>query len=280
MDLSGQRESDNVVDKRGAGGMIAAGGGVGTVILGLVLYFVFGVNPQNVIPPAQQRQAAGPVDPNDPQVKFVKKVLGSTEDVWRKQFANVKARYRDPKLELFSGQVRSACGLADSAVGPFYCPGDQMVYLDLSFFRDMDRQLHAGGDFARAYVIAHEIGHHVQHLLGYAEREEAAMRREGKNRASVRLELQADYLAGVWAHYAQRDLHLDRKDLESALNAAHQIGDDTLQKRGRGHVMPDSFTHGTSQQRVNAFRSGFDSGKFDREALDYFFTTPYDRLEK
>lgn len=281
MDLSEQRESENVQSSRGMGGMIA-GGGIGSVVLAAVLYLVFGVNPQAVLPPPQQQQQgpAEELDKNDPQVKFVSKVLGSTEDEWGKSFKSIGKRYQEPKLNLFRGQVKSACGLADSAVGPFYCPGDQMVYLDLSFFQDMERKLHAGGDFARAYVIAHEVGHHVQNLLGYSAMMERDERREGKNRASVRLELQADYLAGVWAHNAKDKIHLDRKDLESALNAAFQIGDDRLQKQAQGRVVPDSFTHGTSQQRVNAFRSGFDTGKFDKQALDYFFTVPYEQLEK
>ena len=268
MDLSGQRESGNVEDRRGKG-VVLAGGGLGATVVGLILYFVFGVNPQGLVPQGGKPQ--GPVDPNDPQLIFVKKVLGSTEDVWKEKFKEHSRRYEEPKLVVFRDRVQSACGTADSAVGPFYCPGDHQVYLDLTFFDDMQNKLRAGGEFARAYVIAHEVGHHVQRLLGYsAER--------GDNESSVRLELQADYLAGVWAHYAERNLKLNDRDLESAMNAAHQIGDDTLQKRGTGVVRPDKFTHGTSRQRMNAFRMGFETGKFDKASLDYFFKTPYERL--
>jgi len=278
MDLSEQRESGNVRDRRGQGTMIA-GGGVGAAVIGAILYFVFGVNPQGLIP--QAGPAAGAkVDPNDPQAIFVKKIFGSTEDVWNTQFRKVAQRYQEPKLNIFRGSVQSACGHADAAVGPFYCPGDNEVYLDLDFFQVMEKQLKAGGDFARAYVVAHEVGHHVQNLLGYSQRAEEMKRREGDNKPSVRLELQADYLAGVWGHYAQHALKLDRRDLDSALNAAFQIGDDTLQKRGSGRVVPEKFTHGTSQQRLAAFKAGFETGKFDRPALDYFFVTPYQDLAK
>lgn len=274
MDLSGQRESGNVEDRRGQRAVLA-GGSIGTVVIGLILYFVFGVNPQGLIQP-QGGDDGPPPDPNDPLVVFVKKVLGSTEDVWQKEFPKLGARYREPKLVLFNQQVRSACGFASAAVGPFYCPADQEVYLDLTFFRDLETKLKARGDFAKAYVIAHEVGHHVQNLLGYSER--ARRLGEPENQQSVRLELQADYLAGVWGNRAQQALKLNSQDLESALNAAYQIGDDTLQKRASGRVMPERFTHGTSQQRLAAFRAGFETGKFTQSALDYFMTEPYRRL--
>lgn len=272
MDLSGQRESENVRDRRGQGAVLA-GGGIGAAVIGLIMYFVFGVNPQGLVP--QGDQQGGKPDPNDPQKIFASKVLASTEDVWEKQFPKMEARYRKPKLNLFTGEVQSACGRASSAVGPFYCPGDNEVYLDLSFFGVLEKQLGARGDFARAYVIAHEVGHHVQNLLGYSDRMHEMARSEGEKHASVRLELQADYLAGVWGHHAQHDLKIDTRDYQSAITAANKIGDDTLGVRS-----PENFTHGSSQQRVAAFRAGFESGRFDRKALDYFFTVPYDELAK
>jgi predicted metalloprotease len=199
---------------------------------------------------------------------FVAAVLGETEDVWRDVFARNGKVYREPKLVLFRGMAQSACGTAESAVGPFYCPGDEKVYLDMSFFRDLSQSIGAPGDFAQAYVIAHEIGHHVQDLLGINARVAAMQRRLGEDRAnelSVRLELQADFLAGVWAHHAQERMSiLEAGDLEEALNAASSIGDDRLQRRSQGYVVPDAFTHGTSEQRMRWFRLGYETGDIAR----------------
>ena len=208
-------------------------------------------------------------------------VMRDTEDVWGKLFREqISARYQEPKLVLFKGQVRSACGAATASVGPFYCPGDSNVYLDFDFFRDLKNDLKAPGDFAMAYVIAHEVGHHVQNLLGLSAKVQGMQNRAGKkesNELSVRLELQADYLAGVWAHHAQSQKKiLQEGDIEEAINAASKIGDDTLQKRAQGRVMPDLFTHGTSKQRVTWFSRGFKSG--DVQGMMQPFELPYDQL--
>ena len=266
MRWEGDAESSNVEDRRGMGGPLLIGGGA-TGILALIVYLITGFNfgggdggGQNAAPP-----------PDSPQehrkVEFVKVVLHYTEEVWGAEFPKHHKRYREPKLDLFSGHVDSACGLADAAVGPFYCPGDDKVYIDLTFFEEMERHLQAPGDFARAYVIAHEVGHHVQNLLGINER----MKGHG-NDGSVRLELQADYLAGVCLGLANRKHNfLEKGDLDSALNAAFQIGDDTLQKRARGRVMPDKFTHGRSAQRLKWFRDGFENPDVWFDKLDHFF---------
>jgi predicted metalloprotease len=195
---------------------------------------------------------------------LVKVVLGTTEDVWNEQFNKMGRSYEEPKLQLFTDQVRSACGVAGAAVGPFYCPGDSKVYLDLSFFNELKRRFHAPGEFAEAYVVAHEIGHHVQNLLGTNRKVEAARRRmsDAESKAlSVRMELQADFLAGVWAHHAQKKLNiLEKGDVEAALRAASAIGDDRIQMQAQGYVRPDAFTHGTSEQRVRWFRKGLETG--------------------
>lgn len=269
------RRSDNVEDQRGfTPGGLAIGGGVGTLVI-LILGLLSGADPvallrmvQNNPPVVQQAQAprapqaAGPRD--DRKKDFVSVVLADTEDVWRAQFREMGKTYRDPKLVLFSDQVRSACGMADAAVGPFYCPRDEKVYLDLTFYDELQRRFHAPGEFAQAYVIAHEIGHHVQNQLGISDKVHALQGRVSKaeyNRLSVRLELQADFLAGVWAKHAQRSRHiLEPGDLEAALRAASAIGDDRLQRQARGYVVPDSFTHGTSEQRVRWFRRGWETG--------------------
>src|SRR5262249_43990462 len=230
---------------------------------------------------------AGPPDADalkaqEEQKEFVGVALKDTEDVWEKLFDEKGKTYKKPKLVLFTGQVDSACGNASSAVGPFYCPGDQKVYIDLDFFRELSDRFGAPGEFARAYVIAHEVGHHVQNLLGYSARVDSQRGRVSEkmeHELSVRLELQADYLAGVWGHHAQKMKHiLEEGDVESALNAAEAIGDDTLQKRARGRVVPDAFTHGSSAQRVYWFRKGFTTGDASAEALDYFFTARYKDL--
>ena len=272
MKWAGRRESSNVEDAGNGGGMgrLVTGGGAGTLLLALAIYFLGG-DPSAVL----QTQPSGggysqttsqPVqqaDLNTPERKFVAVVLASTEDVWSEIFQRMGKRYRDPKLVLYSGSVQSACGFTSSAVGPFYCPNDEKLYLDLSFFRDLKNRFGAPGDFAQAYVIAHEVGHHVQNQLGTLGKVDALRERVSKSQAnqlSVRLELQADYYAGVWAHYArQRDL-LEVGDVDEALNAAAAVGDDRLQEETRGYVVPDSFTHGTSQQRASWFKRGLQYG--------------------
>ncbi len=262
------RRSDNVEDRRGLGVGGVGGLGLGGVVIVSIIALLMGKNPLDLLglltqqegaPTSQQTPGAPPA--NDEMTQFVSTILGSTEDVWGKQFQN----YTAPKLVLFSGQVASACGTASSAVGPFYCPGDQQVYLDTSFFDEMKSRLGGGGDFAQAYVIAHEVGHHIQNLTGVSGKVDALRARgenmEGDNGLSVRMELQADCYAGVWANLAQQQYQwLETGDVEEALSTATAIGDDRLQKEARGTVVPDSFTHGTSAQRVRWFRSGFESG--------------------
>jgi predicted metalloprotease len=224
----------------------------------------------------QVQQQGGPVDPAEEKLKkFSSIVFEYNDKVWSAQFKKLGKTWVEPKLVLFSGDVDSGCGHASAAMGPFYCPADESVYIDLSFYRVMDRDLGARGEFARAYVIAHEVGHHVQHLLGYSKRANASG--ENENRRSVRLELQADYFAGVWAHYGQQKFNfLEEGDIESALNAANQIGDDTLQRKAQGRVQQEKFTHGSSEQRVRWFRKGFQTG--DVAGASELFTRPYDKL--
>jgi predicted metalloprotease len=268
----GRDESSNVLDQRSLAGPALAVGGLGSLVV-MFVALVLGVDPRDLLDQdgdADNGRPAAAAAGDEDLVKFVKVVLKDTEDVWDDQFRKMGKTYRKPKLVLFSGHVHSACGLASDAVGPFYCPGDQHVYLDLSFFRELKTKFHAPGEFAQAYVIAHEIGHHVQKQLGYAKK---GSHPDGALNDSVRLELQADYLAGVWAHQAQASKHiLEKGDIEAALNAANAIGDDTLQRKSRGYVTPDSFTHGTSKQRVNAFRRGFETGDASKKELDRFFT--------
>ena len=279
MQWEGQEESTNVEDRRGDHAGIAIAGGGGLLLALLALFFGVNVNDFN-----KDGGRPAQVESRDPQEEklahFAKVILRDTEVVWEDLFRQMGKEYRKPHLVLFSGSVDSKCGRAGASVGPFYCPGDSNVYLDLSFFREMQEKLHAPGDFARAYVIAHEVGHHVQKLLGYSQRVEEARRYQSKveaNRMSVRLELQADFLAGVWAHHAQERFHfLDKGDVESALNAAFQIGDDRLQKQARGYVVPDSFTHGTSRQRMRWFQEGFKTGDVSRARL--VFDLPYNEL--
>lgn len=271
MRWKGRRQSDNIEDRRGqrvSGGAVA-GGGIGTIII-VLLVMMLGGDPSAILGGAQGggggqmpglSETQGEIDPEIKE--FVSVILADTEDVWHEQFRKQGLQYQEPKLVLFSGQVQSACGFASAAVGPFYCPGDSQVYLDTSFFQLMEQRFRAGGDFAQAYVIAHEVGHHVQNLLGISEQVDAQRRRLSEkdfNALMVRLELQADFYAGVWAHHASRYNSMDRQDLEEALTAANAIGDDTLQKQSQGYVVPDSFTHGTSAQRVRWFRKGFESG--------------------
>ena len=277
------RRSDNVVDARGRSGGI--GGGrltLAGVAIGVVIGLLSGQDPMQILGqladqsgPAPTQQSSAPANGEDPQVAFVQSILGDTEDTWHALFQQSGQQYRDPTLVLFRGGVNSACGFANSAVGPFYCPGDQQVYLDLQFFDEMASRFSVAGDFAQAYVIAHEVGHHVQTLLGVSQQMQAARQRgarmEGDNGLLVRQELQADCFAGVWANHAQqRHDWLEEGDLEEALNAANAIGDDRLQQQSQGRVVPDAFTHGTSAQRVKWFRIGFDSG--DPTRCDTFQT--------
>jgi predicted metalloprotease len=273
MKLDDSRRSDNVEDARGSGLGRGAGIGAGTIVIVVIGYFM-GVSPSTLLglltggdPQAVTAPAPGAGAANDPQVDFVRAILGETEDVWGAYFKSLGRSYVPPKLVLFSGQVSSACGFASSAAGPFYCPGDQKVYIDLSFYRQLATEFGAPGEFARAYVIAHEVGHHVQNLLGITDKADQAEQhagRVGANHVSVQIELQADCFAGVWAVQANKARKiLEPGDLEQGLKAASSVGDDTLQKREQGTVVPDSFTHGTSAQRVGWFRRGFDSGKID-----------------
>jgi len=266
----GRRESENVEDARGSGGggRLVMGGGIGTVIL-VVLYLVLGGDPQTLFNAQQQAQVSQPAQvnsqaPRDDASKFVAVVLADTEDGWNDVFRQMGRQYEEPRLVLFTDLIQSGCGFARGATGPFYCPQDRQVYIDLGFFRELQERLGAGGDFAEAYVIAHEVGHHVQKLLGITDRVDAARRRASEaesNRLSVRLELQADFLAGVWARYADRVKHVvEAGDIEEAIRAANAVGDDRLQSRSRGYVVPDSFTHGTSEQRVRWFRRGYETG--------------------
>ena len=266
----GRRESENVEDERGSGGggRLVMGGGIGTVIL-VVVYLLLGGNPQALFQSGQQAQLSQPgqIDsqgPRDEASKFVAVVLADTEDAWHEIFRQMGRQYEEPKLVLFTDQTRSGCGFASGATGPFYCPEDRRVYVDLGFYRLLQERLGAGGDFAEAYVIAHEVGHHVQNLLGITDRLQAARGRMSQseyNRLSVRLELQADFLAGVWARYADRVKHVvEAGDIEEAMRAASAVGDDRLQRSSRGYVVPDSFTHGTSEQRVRWFRRGYETG--------------------
>ncbi len=266
----GQRQSANIEDRRGMsrGGM-AIGGGLGSIVL-LVIALLMGADPRQLLEqagepgPAAGTQSSRPVNPQEEELKqFSATVLASTEDVWSEIFQQHGEQYRKPTLVLFTDQVRSACGAAEAAVGPFYCPGDEKLYLDLSFFNELQTRFRAPGDFAAAYVIAHEVGHHVQNLMGTMDKVDRTRGRASEAQAndlSVRLELQADFLAGVWAHYAQRKGILEQGDIEEALGAASAVGDDRLQRQTQGFVVPDSFTHGSSEQRARWFRRGLETG--------------------
>lgn len=271
MRWDGNRESDNVEDRRGEGGNGGGVIGIGAVLIGLVAWLVFDVNPITVInlisemePAAEQQAPARSSAADDRDAKFIRVMLADTEDVWQPLFEAQGQRYRPPKLVMFSGATPTACGRGDAAIGPFYCPGDEKIYIDLSFFQMLGRELGAPGEFAQAYVIAHEVGHHVQHQLGISAKVDEEMARSDERRAnalSVRQELQADCLAGVWGRHADQARQiLEQGDLEAALNAAARIGDDALQRSAGREVMPDSFTHGSGEQRVRWFRRGFDSG--------------------
>lgn len=266
MRLDDAPESSNVTDSRGMGGKLAVGGGAGGILL-LVLGLIFGVDLGG------GKRVAGPSGPPDEATaKFARQVLGTTETVWDEQFKKLGKKYRPPHMELFTDSVNTGCGRAPSAVGPFYCPADEKVYIDPTFFNELEQKL--GGskaDFSKAYVIAHEVGHHVQRLLGFRARAD-------DNEDSVRLELQADYLAGVWAHYADKKYRvLEPGDVEEAIKSAKAIGDDRLQKRAGGFVHPEKFTHGTSRQRVYFFDRGLKTGDCSMATLQKFFDAPMGR---
>ena len=282
------RRSDNVEDVRdqgtGGGGGMRIGGGKGLSLMAVVLIVGFGLltgqDPMQILgqlsgeftgqsSPQVTQQAGRAPAANDEQADFVRAILGDTEDTWRQVFQQASRSYKDPTLVLFHGQINSACGFATAASGPFYCPADQKVYLDMSFFQEMAQRFKAAGDFAQAYVIAHEVGHHVQTLLGVSSKMQMARqqgkRMEGDGGLLVRQELQADCLAGVWANHAQKRLNwLEPGDIDEALNAANAIGDDRLQQQSQGRVVPDSFTHGTSAQRVKWFKTGFAQGNINQ----------------
>lgn len=273
MQFDDNEESSNIEDRRSGGGMIAGGGiGIGTVVLALAAWY-FGVDPRTVLhgaahQPVQQAPAGGPVQETPSEARsrhLVGQVLRDTERTWGTLFSEHGRQYVKPKLVLFRGSTATACGAGQAAMGPFYCPADQKVYIDLGFYDELERRFHAPGEFAQAYVIAHEIGHHVQNLLGISDkihRAEQGVSKSQRNALSVRLELQADCLAGMWAHHAsERHLKLEPGDVERALAAASAIGDDTLQKQATGRVVPESFTHGSSEQRVRWFNRGLEDGK-------------------
>jgi hypothetical protein len=281
----GRRQSDNVEDRRGVSGrQVAVGGGLGAIALAVIV-LLLGGNPQEVMqnlqtaPAAGQEQAQALTQEEKELGEFVGVILADTEDVWNQIFRQQGETYREPKLVLFSNTTDSACGFAQSASGPFYCSGDEKVYIDLGFFQEMQQRLGARGDFAWAYVIAHEVGHHVQNLLGVLPQANERMQRasrEEANRTLVRLELQADFLAGVWAHHAQRLKGLlEQGDIEEGLNAASAVGDDRIMKQQQGPVVPDAFTHGTSEQRVRWFSKGLQTGDIRQGDT---FALPYDEL--
>jgi predicted metalloprotease len=268
MKWEGRAGSDNIEDSRGMGGRgLAVGGGVGGLLLVLLMSALTGRSPADFINTSSPPAETGTTDPaNDPQYKFVSVVLKDTEETWGQIFAESRNRYEPPALVLFDGATESACGLGQSAMGPFYCPEDRKVYLDLSFFRELDERFGAPGDFARAYVVAHEIGHHIQTLTGVSQQLQTARERAGErqgNALSVMQELQADCYAGVFGHYEAKRGVLDPGDAEEGLRAAAAIGDDRLQKQSRGRVVPESFTHGSSAQRVDWLRRGLESGRVD-----------------
>jgi predicted metalloprotease len=287
MRWKGRRESTNVEDRRSLSkGGVAVGGGAGALLLVVVLALLTGQDPGALLqemqpeqPPAAAPGEAGADGVDDEAKQFVSVVLADTEDVWKEQFQQLGREYEEPVLVLFKGRVESACGLASAAVGPFYCPGDHKLYIDLAFFDELKRRFGAPGDFAQAYVIAHEVGHHVQTLLGTTAKVDALRSRLSKaeaNQLSVRMELQADFLAGVWAHHAQKTKQiLEPGDMEEALRAANAIGDDRLQQQAQGYVVPDSFTHGSSEQRIRWFRRGFETGDLSEGDT---FAIPEDEL--
>jgi len=275
----GERQSSNIEDRRGLTPKIAVGGGLGTLVV-IIIALLFGADPRQLLEqvpntPTSEVQSSRPVNAEEEELKqFVSVVLAKSEDVWNDVFRQNGRQYREPTLVLFSDQVRSACGMAGAAVGPFYCPADEKVYIDLAFYEELRRRFQAPGDFAQAYVVAHEVGHHVQNLLGISDRVDAMRGRVSEaetNRLSVRLELQADFFAGVFARYVQNQGMLEAGDIEEALRAASAVGDDTIQRRTTGYIVPDSFTHGTSEQRLRWFRKGYETG--DMRQGDTFSAT-------
>ncbi|MBP5326582.1 MAG: zinc metallopeptidase [Bacteroidales bacterium] len=285
MDLSGRRKSTNVEDRRSSGGKIA-GLGIGGALIAALIALFMGGNPSQVSEVIQQLGGQNanteqyvPTAEEEQLKDFAEKILASTEDVWEAQFKKMGKTYKAPKMVLFHGSVQSGCGNASSAMGPFYCSADECVYLDLDFFNEMPKSLGAGGDFAYAYVIAHEVGHHVEHLLGILDEAHSNMSRVSeteKNKISVRIELLADFYAGVWGYHENKMFgSLEDGDLEEAINAAQKIGDDYLQKNARGYATPESFTHGTSAQRVKWLKKGLTSGNM---AQGDTFSIPYSSL--
>lgn len=268
MRWKGRKQSSNVEDRRGLSAKGIAGGGIGTIVIVLVV-LLLGGDPtsliQNIQTTDQQTTSAYRETAEEKELaQFVSVVLAETETVWHEIFSDLGTNYREPKLVLFSGSVQSACGVAGSSTGPFYCPGDEKLYIDLSFYQELQSKFKAPGDFAMAYVVAHEVGHHIQNLLGTMEKVQQLRSRisqEEYNQYSIRLELQADFYAGVWAHYTDRiEGLLEEGDLEEALNAASAVGDDRIQKQAQGYVVPESFTHGTSEQRKRWFYKGYKTG--------------------
>jgi predicted metalloprotease len=275
----GERQSSNIEDRRGLTPKVAVGGGIGTLLV-IIIALLFGADPRQLLEqvpnnPTSEVQSSRPANSEEEELKqFVSVVLAKSEDVWGDVFRQNGRQYREPTLVLFTDQVQSACGMAGAAVGPFYCPGDEKVYIDLSFYEALRRRFNAPGDFAQAYVVAHEVGHHVQNLLGVSDRVDAMQRRTSEveaNQLSVRLELQADFFAGVFARYVQNQGLLEAGDIEEALRAASAVGDDTIQRRTSGTVVPDSFTHGTSEQRLRWFKRGYETG--DMRQGDTFSAT-------
>jgi predicted metalloprotease len=271
MRWQGRRKSTNVEDRRGMSGRhVAFGGGIGGIVIILILSLLLGKNPLTLLQnmdlggTATEQVSPQTQQTSDQTADFAKVVLADTEDVWSKLFTKMGKQYRPPTMVLFSGSVQSACGMSSAVTGPFYCPLDEKLYIDLSFFNELKNRFGAPGDFAEAYVIAHEVGHHVQRLLGISEKVQALRERSDKEQSSqlsVRLELQADFLAGVWAHYDDKWNHvLEKGDIQEALQAANAVGDDRLQKETQGYVVPDAFTHGTSEQRMHWFMKGYQSG--------------------
>lgn len=264
----GRQQSGNVEDRRGTGSKLAIGGGAGGIIL-VIISLLLGENPLDYINVGSTQAYVQPTsEEENQQAEFVRVVLKDTEDVWNRLFEARGETYQEPVLVLFTGTDQSGCGMASSATGPFYCPLDSKVYIDLSFYGDLQHRFGAPGDFAMAYVIAHEVGHHVQHLWGITDKvhgQRDNLSEEENNRLSVKLELQADFLAGVWAHHAdQLNKILEPGDIEEALQAANAIGDDRLQKQSQGTVVPDAFTHGTSAQRMHWFKKGYETGDVDQ----------------
>lgn len=266
MRWQGREESSNIDDRRGFGGGKIVGGGIGALIIGAIVYLLGG-DPSAILNQSNNSQPLSPTEQvhQDSAKHFVAVVLKETENIWHKQFSEMGRDYREPTISLYSGETNAeGCGFASSAMGPFYCPGDEHVYIDLSFYDELKNKFHAPGEFAMAYVVAHEVGHHVQKLLGIEEKVQRArqqMDEREANRLSVKLELQADFLAGVWAHYAQEmDDIIEPGDIDDALRAASSVGDDKLQQQSQGRVMPDAFTHGTSAQRMYWFKKGYETG--------------------